>query len=155
MTASYAVVIPTIGRPQLGALLTSLAGTLGACPEVEAPAEVVIVDDRPFPHGPGVAPGTANPPLDVSGIDNVRVVRTGGRGPAAARNAGWRSTSDVEWVAFLDDDVVLPPGWAQALADDLAAAEPDVAAVQGRIVVPLPRHRRPTDWERSTAGLEG
>jgi len=26
--------------------------------------------------------------------------------------------------------------------------------VQGRIVVPLPRGRRPTDWERTTAGLE-
>jgi HAD superfamily hydrolase (TIGR01662 family) len=29
-----------------------------------------------------------------------------------------------------------------------------VGASQGRIRVPLPTHRRPTDWERSTAGLE-
>ena len=31
---------------------------------------------------------------------------------------------------------------------------PDVGAVAGRIVVPLPDGRRPTDWERSTAGLQ-
>jgi HAD superfamily hydrolase (TIGR01662 family) len=29
-----------------------------------------------------------------------------------------------------------------------------VAGVQGRITVPLPADRRPTDWERGTAGLE-
>jgi HAD superfamily hydrolase (TIGR01662 family) len=29
-----------------------------------------------------------------------------------------------------------------------------VAGVQGRIAVPLPADRRPTDWERGTAGLE-
>jgi GT2 family glycosyltransferase len=28
-----------------------------------------------------------------------------------------------------------------------------VAATQGRVQVPLPTARRPTDWERSTAGL--
>jgi HAD superfamily hydrolase (TIGR01662 family) len=30
---------------------------------------------------------------------------------------------------------------------------PDVGGVQGRVVVPLPADRRPTDWERGTAGL--
>ncbi|WP_233275915.1 glycosyltransferase family 2 protein [Isoptericola variabilis] len=94
-------------------------------------------------------------PVTWDGPCPLRVVRTGGRGPAAARNAGWRSTSpDVVWVAFLDDDVVLPAAWAGGLAKDLANAAPDVAGVQGRIVVPLPADRRPTDWERSTAGLE-
>ena len=36
---------------------------------------------------------------------------------------------------------------------DLAACAADVAASQARLHVPLPRDRRPTDWERSTAGL--
>ena len=30
--------------------------------------------------------------------------------------------------------------------------DPPVGGVQGQVTVPLP-HRRPTDWERSTAGL--
>jgi HAD superfamily hydrolase (TIGR01662 family) len=77
----------------------------------------------------------------------------GRRGPAAARNAGWRA-SQAEWIAFLDDDVVPPAGWTEALAADLAAAGPGVGGVQGRIVVPLPSGRRPTDWERNVKGLE-
>ncbi len=77
----------------------------------------------------------------------------GRRGPAATRNAGWRK-STADWIAFLDDDVAPPAGWTEALAADLAAAGPRVGGVQGRIVVPLPRGRRPTDWERNVAGLE-
>jgi histidinol-phosphate phosphatase family protein len=76
------------------------------------------------------------------------------RGPARARNNGWRR-SDAEWVAFLDDDVLPGPGWVDALALDLDLAGPRTAGSQGRIRVPLPRHRPPTDWERCVAGLEG
>ncbi|TDE09737.1 HAD-IIIA family hydrolase [Jiangella asiatica] len=74
-------------------------------------------------------------------------------GPAAARNRGWRRVC-TPWVSFLDDDVVPAPDWLERLAEDLAAATADVAGSQGRVTVPLPPHRRPTDWERSTAGLE-
>ena len=89
-------------------------------------------------------------PLDVGGAV-VRVVPGAALGPAAARNAGWRAAR-ADWVAFLDDDVVPPDGWRAALEADLAACGPDVAATQGRIVVPVPP--RPTDWERNVAGLE-
>ena len=83
----------------------------------------------------------------------IEVLRSGGRGPAAARNVGWRA-SEAEWIAFLDDDVAPTVGWTEALAADLAAAGERTAGVQGRIVVPLPADRRPTDWERNVAGLE-
>lgn len=84
----------------------------------------------------------------------IWVVEDRGRlGPAAARNVGWRA-SEAEWIAFLDDDVVPRAGWTEALAADLAAAGPGVGGVQGRIVVPPPSGRRPTDWERNVAGLE-
>lgn len=59
----------------------------------------------------------------------------------------------TEWIAFLDDDVVPSPDWKQDLAKDLTNLLPDVAASQGRIDVPLPAGREPTDWERGTAGL--
>jgi histidinol-phosphate phosphatase family protein len=55
---------------------------------------------------------------------------------------------------FLDDDVELPAGWGELLARDLATAAPRTGGVQGRLHVPLPADRRPTDWERGTAGLE-
>jgi histidinol-phosphate phosphatase family protein len=74
-------------------------------------------------------------------------------GPAAARNLGWRRAT-AEWVAFLDDDVVPGPGWLAALAHDLDRLPAGVAASQGRVRVPLPAGRRPTDWERNVRGLE-
>ena len=57
-------------------------------------------------------------------------------------------------MAFLDDDVVPGPTWAADLLADLAGLPPEVAASQGRIVVPMPGGRRPTDWERNVRGLE-
>ena len=139
-SAPYAVVVPTLGRPTLAALLDGLAAQEGPLP-----LEVVVVDDRREP-GPPLLERSSWPFA-------LRVVHGWGRGPAAARNLGWRLVS-AAWVAFLDDDVVLPPGWAVALAGDLARLGPDDGASQGRIRVPLPGDRRPTDWERSTAGLE-
>src|SRR5579875_2667459 len=73
-------------------------------------------------------------------------------GVAARRQPRLRAATP--WVAFLDDDVVPPPLWAQDLEADLAAAVDDVGATQGRVRVPLPGDRRPTDWERNVAALE-
>jgi len=132
------VVVPTIGRPSLAALLEALAAARGP-----RPAELVLVDDRP--SGPPLAP-------QLPGLPPVRVIRTGGGGPARARNLGWR-TARSEWIAFLDDDVVPDPDWYERLAADLTDLPADVAGSQGRVRVPLPDDRRPTDWERGTAGL--
>jgi histidinol-phosphate phosphatase family protein len=125
-------VIPTSGRPSLAAVLAPLSGVASA---------VVVVDDRRDAEGPLPVPA------------GVRVVRGPAHGPAAARNAGWRACT-AEWVVFLDDDVEPEDAWLARLAADLDAAAPDVGGVQGRIIVPLPAGRRPTDWERSTRGLE-
>jgi histidinol-phosphate phosphatase family protein len=75
------------------------------------------------------------------------------RGPAATRNEGWRRSS-AEWVAFLDDDVVPETCWPKRLHHDLERLGPAVAGSQGRVRVPLPDDRPPTDWERNVAGLE-
>jgi HAD superfamily hydrolase (TIGR01662 family) len=132
------VVVPTIGRPSLFALLEALAAGSGP-----RPAGIVVVDDR-----------RAGEPLRLErpGLPPVRVVRTGGGGPARARNLGWR-TAGTPWIAFLDDDVVPDADWFERLARDLADLPAGVAGSQGRVRVPLPADRRPTDWERSTAGL--
>jgi HAD superfamily hydrolase (TIGR01662 family) len=135
----FDVVIPTVGRASLTHLLDALLD--GSGPQ---PAGVVLVDDRADPDAPLI-----DGPLG----SGVVVLASGGRGPAAARNVGWRAGT-AEWVAFLDDDVVPPPGWREALAADLEDLPDHLAASQGRLVVPLPEGRRPTDWERNVAGLE-
>ncbi|NYE44373.1 glycosyltransferase family 2 protein [Streptomyces fulvorobeus] len=138
----YSVVIPTIGRPCLDDCLRALAAAAGP-----PPYEVLLVDDRPSPDG---LPDTRGAGLLT---DRVRVLATRGRGPAAARNAGLREVT-TPWVVFLDDDVRVLPDWGTRLAHDLATAGAGTAGVQGRLTVPLPDDRRPTDWERCTAGLE-
>jgi histidinol-phosphate phosphatase family protein len=138
MTPSYTVVIPTIGRPSLNRLLVALCGG------DRLPAgEVIIVDDRP---------GPARPLWPEAGFLPVTVLRSGGRGPAAARNVGWRAAR-TDWICFLDDDVETGQNWCTRLEADLQAAAADVVGSQARIVVPAPADRRPTDQDRRTLRL--
>jgi glycosyltransferase involved in cell wall biosynthesis len=139
VTGDVSIVIPTLGRPSLHAVLTSLAAAdrgPGA-----RPIQVLVVDDRRDPADDIVVPQDPH----------VTVLRSHGGGPAAARNVGWRAARS-DWVAFLDDDVLPDPDWLRRLADDVDVPV-HVGGVQGAIRVPLPVGRRPTDWERVTAGL--
>jgi HAD superfamily hydrolase (TIGR01662 family) len=135
---SYAVVIPTIGRPGLAQLVANVDGD-------PAPACIVVADDRCDAAAELDLPTTAAP---------LTVVHTHGRGPAAARNAGWRA-ADADWIAFLDDDVVIPVDWCRRLVEDLDGLPDNVAASQAWIHVPAPEGRPPTDAERRTTNLTG
>ncbi|VBA43593.1 D-glycero-beta-D-manno-heptose-1,7-bisphosphate 7-phosphatase [Mycobacterium attenuatum] len=138
MTSGYAIVVPTVGRESLQRLGIALSQRDGP-----APAEVVVVDDRPHPCAA----------LEVGGGLAVRVLASGGRGPAAARNVGWRATA-ARWVCFLDDDVVPGPRWRSELAADLAVADAAGAVgSQAVIEVPAARPGRPTDDDRRTLRL--
>ncbi|OLB65929.1 MAG: transferase, partial [Actinobacteria bacterium 13_2_20CM_2_72_6] len=85
-------------------------------------------------------------PVEVITADD----RAARRGPAAARNSGWRRAR-YPWIAFLDDDVLPPPDWLARLVTDLRQP-PDVGGVQGRLTVPCDGER--DDWAANTAGLE-
>jgi GT2 family glycosyltransferase len=94
------------------------------------PVEVVIVDDGSVDDTPAVlarlAAATSLP---------LTTVRIDGRGPAVARNVGWRRT-EAPVVAFTDDDCEPDPGWLAAAADALADA-PRVGVLQGATRPPL------------------
>ncbi|WNG90119.1 HAD-IIIA family hydrolase [Mycobacterium sp. ITM-2016-00317] len=138
MTLDVTLVIPTIGRKSLSELLTALCDDDG-----QKPAEVIVVDDRAVPR-----------PLPLPHGLAIQVLHSGGRGPAAARNVGWRAAA-TRWVCFLDDDVLPHPGWLRALRSDLTAAEAARAAgSQGGIEVPRTGAQRPpSDDERRTLRL--
>ncbi len=142
---SYVAVIPTVGRPSLQACLDALAATVTAAGY--PPCQVVLADDR--------RDTSAALPVTVPAAlaDRVAVVTLEGRGPAAARNAGWRAAVPAEWVVFLDDDVVVSGDWARQLCIELHQAEPDVGGIQGAVTVPWPAGRRPADSQRATLGL--
>lgn len=111
-------VIATRNRAgRLEALLQSLASQEGAS------VDAIVVDD---------GSADATPELLERGVDGLelRPLRHDpARGPATARNAGWRAAHGAV-VAFLDDDVVAEPDWASALLD--AHRRAPTAVIQGR-----------------------
>jgi GT2 family glycosyltransferase len=113
------VVVPTRdGANRLPRLLAALEAQ-----DTDDPYEVVVVDDGSRDATPQVLEAQA------SGLTMpLRVVRLpASRGPAAARNAGWRAAS-APVIAFTDDDCAPEPAWLRALLEGLDGA--DVA--QGR-----------------------
>ncbi|HEY0393029.1 MAG TPA: HAD-IIIA family hydrolase [Candidatus Elarobacter sp.] len=136
------LVIPTIGRSSLRALLTSIARAAGPRPQ-----RIHLVDDR----------RDRSAPLELGELDDdlrARITVLAGKaaGPASARNVGWRAAR-APWIAFVDDDVVVGATWLDDLVRDLRDLPPDVAGSQAIVTVPLPENRRATDWERNVAGL--
>jgi histidinol-phosphate phosphatase family protein len=136
------IVVPTVGRRSLSRLVESLAA--GSGPEPEA---MVVVDDR---RATERERSLDLPPLAWP----TRIVTSGGRGPAAARNAGWR-IARTPWIAFLDDDVQPCADWRDLLAADLATADDRVVGSQGRVAVPAPTEAVPDDRWRDALGLVG
>jgi glycosyltransferase involved in cell wall biosynthesis len=140
------VVVPTYRRPEL--LSRCLDALLAQTLPPEA-YEIVVVDDGHQGATREIVQALAQRPAAPA---LHCLWPASGRGPAVARNTGWRSAR-APLVAFTDDDTVPAPGW---LAAGVAAmrAHPDWIALAGRVVVPLHHPRRPRDHERMTQGLE-
>jgi GT2 family glycosyltransferase len=76
--------------------------------------------------------GSSDSTGEVAERFGVRAIRHGERrGLNAARNTGLREAS-AGLIAFVDDDVFVPPGWLEALVDG-AARHPDAEAFGGPI----------------------
>src|SRR5262245_12871479 len=97
---SATVVVPTRGRAAylevtLGSLCRQRSG---------APHESRVVDD-----------GATDATAEVAEGFGVRLIRHGERRSLnAARNSGLREAG-ADLIAFVDDDVLVPPGWLDAL----------------------------------------
>ncbi|MGE5450750.1 MAG: glycosyltransferase family 2 protein [Acidobacteriota bacterium] len=143
MSVKIAVVIPTYRRPDL--LRRCLEALAKQVFPVDA-YEVIVVDDgRDFQTKVVVESFNTR----FNGSPTFRYLQPNGtRGPAGARNRGWRATQ-APVIAFTDDDTEPAPEWLQ---EGNAAMHGEVAAVGGRLVVPTSAH--PTDHERNTRGLE-
>ena len=144
MTIRASVVVPTYNRP---VFLDRCLAALVAQDVEPAAYEVIVADDAASEATRWqVEAWSARAAADGASIRYLPVPHT--RGPAAARNAGWRAANgDV--IAFTDDDCLPEPGW---LAAGMRALAPGVAGAAGRVVVPLPP--APTDYELNAAGLE-
>ncbi|MDH0868154.1 glycosyltransferase family A protein [Mitsuaria sp. GD03876] len=152
-TPEIAVVMPTFRRPDLleRCLRALMTQTLA-----RDRFEVVVVDDGHEDRCRELVDRFAAMP----GAPRIRYRRPStGRGPAVARNTGWRAAS-APLIAFTDDDTMPDADW---LARGLAAmrAHPEWVAAAGQVRVPPPldlgrpeKDERPTDHELMTRGLE-
>jgi glycosyltransferase involved in cell wall biosynthesis len=114
--AAASIVVPT--RNRAGYLRVSLDSIRAQ--ELDAPFEVIVVDDGSTDETPAVAERAG-----------AKLIRTPGRGPNAARNAGLHA-AEAALVLFVDDDVDAPSGWLAAYVDG-AERHPDADAFGGPI----------------------
>lgn len=146
MRPKISVVIPTYRRPQL------LYKCLHALLQQHIRPydyEVIVVSD-----GPDDLTGKQVEKFNKAGLVNIRFLPLDQkRGPAAARNHGWKNAL-AELVAFTDDDCIPDSDWLYSLIDAyyVRHAAPALLAFTGKINVPL--NRRPTDFELNTAHLQ-
>lgn len=119
MRDALAVVVPTRDRHDLlDRCVDALARSL-------RPGDELIVVDSASARPVG--------PLPALGVD-ARVLRCDQPGTSRARNAGWRAATRP-LVAFVDDDIRVSPGWADAVAAT-AGDHPGVAFFTGRVTQP-------------------
>ena len=125
------VVVATRNRSALlGRLLDALEAQ-----DLSEPFEVVVVDDASTDDTPELLAKRA---AVARGFTLVALSQETNRGPATARNRGWR-TASAPVVCFTDDDCIPDPGWVRA---HLAAVATGAEVVQGRTMpVPAQKHR--------------
>jgi glycosyltransferase involved in cell wall biosynthesis len=110
------IIVPTRNRPDmLDRCLASVTAAMG-------PADELIVADSASDEPDTIA--------RVIKSHGGSVVRCDLPGVCRARNAGWRA-SNAPLLGYTDDDVVVDPGWADAIVASFAA-HPETAFLTGR-----------------------
>ncbi len=142
MQIQFSVIIPTFNRPSL------LKKCLGALlrQETKVKYEVIVVSD-----GNDKATETVLKEFENENIPFTYTALDKKSGPAAARNKGWRMAKG-ELIIFTDDDTQPSRTWLQNYWKAYVAACQKAVAFTGKVKVPVAK--RPTDYERNTAGLE-
>ena len=134
-----AVVVCTHARPEyLAACLAGLAAQQGGTPTV-----LVVDSASPPPAEDRIA--------QIAAWHGASLIRADQAGLSLARNLGLEA-SGATWTAFLDDDSVPEPGWAERLRAAVASLPDDAAALGGRI---LPKWEAPLPswWPASLRGV--
>lgn len=138
------VIIPTYKRPKL---LLSCLNSLENQSLEKTDFEVIIVSD-----------GIDNDTRDAVSIYkvtselNISYYNTPGKkGPAAARNIGWRH-AESPLIAFTDDDCLPQTGWLKAWVE--AYKVEDLIAYTGKTIVPLDESSEPTDFALNLSHLQ-
>jgi glycosyltransferase involved in cell wall biosynthesis len=119
----FAVVVPTRNR---GGLIGGLLNALDR--QTDRDFHVVVVDQS----------DVLDPALErrAAASDRFHVISDSGKGASRARNVGLRSVG-ASWIAYVDDDCVPEPEWAERLRAELLS-HPEADAVFGEITADQP-----------------
>lgn len=146
MTPEFTVVIPTYQRP---ALLLNCLNALAGQRLPRDQYEIIVVDDGNSSETEAAVTQFARQTAQSGGPLEVRYLgQPERRGPAAARNRGWRAARG-RVIAFTDDDCLPQPEWLSAA---LASFQRGAQVVTGQLRMPLPGN--PTAHDRTTVLLE-
>jgi glycosyltransferase involved in cell wall biosynthesis len=136
------VVIPTYKRP---ALLKNCLKSLANQTLQEQLFEIIVVSDGPDRESEKVVSESS-----IEGLQHIRFLSLPiKKGPAAARNLGWKNALGTI-IAFTDDDCLPDIWWLQNIVAKYNG-EKEIAFT-GKVVVPV--SAPPTDFELNTKGLE-
>jgi glycosyltransferase involved in cell wall biosynthesis len=125
------IVICTYNRAAgLDAVLSALSRQR---PAIDVSWSVVVIDNACTDATPEIVDAHRSRRL----LPGLRRVRESEQGLTPARRRGVLETS-APWIAFVDDDNLLEPGWLDAIADTIRS-HPSAGAVGGRVVL---------EWER-------
>jgi succinoglycan biosynthesis protein ExoM len=118
-TPVASVVICTYNRPLL--FEAALRSCLRDATSHDLPYEIIVADNGPARHAAGIIAKLA----PLAGATAVRLVHVSPPNISLARNAGLREAA-APYVAFMDDDLELDPGWLDALVGTLDTSGADV-----------------------------
>lgn len=125
MTGTFSVILPT--RNRLALLTHAVQSVLR---QRAGLGELIVVDD-------GSSDGTVSYLESLHSHPRFRFILQSHHGPAAARNAGIDAARE-EFIAFTDDDCVVPPDWLESLHKVFSETGADV--VGGRVHNGLPEN---------------
>lgn len=137
------VIIPTSKRPQL------LARCLTALHKQDVAKnifEIIVVSDGPDQATKDMIYRIKK---ELHTLNIVYLETQEKKGPAAARNYGWKMAKG-KLVLFTDDDTIPAKDWISNIFASYKGER--YIAFTGKIVVPI--SARPTDYEKNIAGLE-
>lgn len=145
MSVKVSIIVPTYKRP---ALLKRCLEALVSQDFPEDEYEIIIVTD-------GLDEDTGNMLAESAFFDFFSNIFCYSlpfkKGPAAARNAGWRIAKG-QLILFTDDDCIPAFNWTKNFYNAFEFYGQPAIAMTGKIIVPL--SPEPTDFELNTANLE-
>jgi glycosyltransferase involved in cell wall biosynthesis len=141
MIKKVTVIIPTYKRPRL---LIRCLQAIAAQQIDKSDYMVIVVSD-----GPDELTKDAIETWKEASNISLSFLQIDKKGPAAARNHGWKQAI-TPLIAFTDDDCIPSPHWLSAIVN--AYSGQDLIAFTGRTVVPLPAKK--TDFALNLSQLE-